>query len=196
MTIDETTEHRPVQETKAALRSALVTLVLERGYDAVTIDALVQGAGVTRGAFSAHFGTKANLLTAVVDEFADDVAAAFEAADAIGSDGGRLRVLLEQAGRSGDVLTLIMRGEGDGAPLRRFTQRIAEVLVEDFDDELLELGTSPRTSRSLVVTMWAAALSGAIGWYLNADERPDPTKTANDVNAIAELGWAWAAGRS
>ena len=79
--------------------------------------------------------------------------------------------------------------------MRRFTARIAEVLVEDFDDQLLELGTSPQADRSLVVAMWASALAGAVRWYLEADEPSEPVTTANDVNAIAELGWAWAAGR-
>ena len=195
MELDQTAEDKRVKRSKAALRAAMVGLVLEQGYDAVSVDALAERADVTRATFYTHFGTKANLLTDVVDEFAGNVAAAFEASDAIGSDGGRLRVLLEYAGKWPDVLTIIVRGEGDGAPLRRFTARIAEVLVEDFDDELLELGTSPQADRSLVVAMWASALAGAVRWYLEADEPSEPVMTANDVNAIAELGWAWAAGR-
>ena len=186
MELDQTAEDKRVKRSKAALRAGMVGLVLEQGYDAVSVDALAERADVTRATFYTHFGTKANLLTDVVDEFAGNVAAAFEASDAIGSDGGRLRVLLEYAGKWPDVLTIIVRGEGDGAPLRRFTARIAEVLVEDFDDQLLEL----LDGRARLVQK-----AGAVRWYLEADEPSEPVMTANDVNAIAELGWAWAAGR-
>lgn len=172
----------------------MVALVLEQGYDAVTIEALVERAAVSRDAFAAHFGTRERLLNAVVDEFAETVAVAFEDAD-IDIEGGRLRVLLEQARRSHDVLAIIVRGEGDGQPLRRFAQRIAEVLVEDFDDELLESGATPLADRHLVISMWAAGLTAAVGWFIDAGEDVDPAKIATEVNAIAEHGWAWAAGR-
>lgn len=183
-----------VRHTKTALREAMVALVLEQGYDAVTIEALVERADVTRAAFAAHFGTRERLLDAIVDEFAETVATAFEDAD-VDIEGGRLRVLLEQARRSHDVLAIIVRGEGDGEPLRRFAGRIAEVLAEDFDDELLDSGTTPRADRQLVIRMWAASLTAAVGWFIDADEGVDPAKAAVQVNAIAERGWAWAAGR-
>ena len=180
--------------TKTALREAMVALVLEQGYDAVSVEAVVERAAVTRAAFAAHFGTKERLLNAVVDEFAETVAIAFEDADGE-IEGGRLSVLLEQARRSHDVLAIIVRGEGDGEPLRRFARRIAEVLAEDFDDELLEAGTTPRADRHLAISMWAAGLTAAVGWFIDAGEGADPAKVAGEVNAIAEHGWAWAAGR-
>ncbi len=187
-------EDSAVHRTKTLLREAMVALVLEQGYDAVTIEALVERAAVTRAAFAAHFGTRERLLNAIVDEFAESVAIAFEDAD-IDIEGGRLRVLLEQSRRSRDVLAIIVRGEGDGEPLRRFAGLIAEVLAEDFEDELLESGATPRADRQLVIRMWAASLAAAVGWFIDADEGVDPAKVATEVNKIAELGWAWAAGR-
>lgn len=43
--------------------------------------------------------------------------------------------------------------------------------------------------------MWAAGLTAAVGWFIDAGEGADPAKVAGEVNAIAEHGWAWAAGR-
>ncbi|MBL0205741.1 MAG: helix-turn-helix transcriptional regulator [Candidatus Microthrix sp.] len=51
-------EEERVRRTKTALREAMVALVLEQGYDAVTVEALVERAGVTRAAFAAYFGTR------------------------------------------------------------------------------------------------------------------------------------------
>lgn len=178
-------EEERVRRTKTALREAMVALVLEQGYDAVTVEALVERAGVTRAAFAAYFGTRERLLNAVVDEFAETVAVAFEDAE-IDIEEAAARKLLEQARRSHDVLAIIVRGEGDGEPLRRFAGRIAEVLAEDFDDELLQSGTAPRADRQLVIRMWAASLTAAVAWFIDADERVDPAKAAAEVNAIAE----------
>ena len=122
-------EDRRVRRTKAALQQAMVELVVEQGYESISIDALAGRADVTRATFYAHYPSKAALLTAVVDHFADEVIAALESAD--GPDGPtvRLEVLLEQARASRDVLGIIVRGEGDGRPLRRFTERVEEVIA-------------------------------------------------------------------
>ena len=71
------------------------------------------------------------MLTAVVDAFADEVIAALGDDEAAGHPAGRLQVLLEQARASRDVLGIIVRGEGDGGPLRRFTERVEEVIADD-----------------------------------------------------------------
>ena len=92
------------------------------------------------------------------EDFAETVAAGFEEPE-IEIEGVRLRVLRKRARRSHDVRAIIVRGEGDGEPLRRFAGRIAEVLAEDFDDELLQSGTAPRADRQLVIRMWAASLT-------------------------------------
>ena len=69
-------EDRRVRKTKAALQQAMIELVIEQGYEAISIDAIASRADVTRATFYAHYPSKAALLTAVVDAFADDVIAA------------------------------------------------------------------------------------------------------------------------
>jgi AcrR family transcriptional regulator len=53
---------RRVQRTRQGLQEALVTLILEKGYEAVTIQDVIDRANVGRATFYAHFSDKENLL--------------------------------------------------------------------------------------------------------------------------------------
>ncbi len=61
-------EDRRIRRTRAALRQALIAVVLERGYDAVTIKNVVDRANVGRSTFYAHYPSKEDLLTAEVHD--------------------------------------------------------------------------------------------------------------------------------
>lgn len=185
-------EDRRVRRTKAALQQAMVELVVEHGYESISIDALAGRADVTRATFYAHYPNKAALLTAVVDRFADQVVAALEATDGSGPS-ARLEVLLDQARASRDVLGIIVRGEGDGGPLRRFTERIEEVIDADLTDRLTAAGATPRVHRSLVTRLRTGQVVAAVAWFLEHEEAL-PAEVAGMVNAANERGWNWAVG--
>lgn len=64
---------RRVQRTREWLQKALIELVNERGYDAITIQEIVDRANVGRTTFYQHYGSKEDLFIschkAVVSEF-------------------------------------------------------------------------------------------------------------------------------
>ena len=61
-----TTPDRRVRKTRQLLREALMELTLERGYDHVTIQDILDRADVGRSTFYAHYHDKDDLL---VSEF-------------------------------------------------------------------------------------------------------------------------------
>ncbi len=186
-------EDRRVRKTKAALQQAMIELVIEQGYEAISIDAIASRADVTRATFYAHYPSKAALLTAVVDAFADDVIAALGEDEAADHPAGRLQVLLVQAREYRDVLGIIVRGEGDGGPLRRFTERVEEVIAADLTVKLEQSGGAPRLDPTLITKLRAAQVVAAVAWFLEHDDRR-PEDVAAAVNAANERGWDWAAG--
>ena len=186
-------EDRRVRRTKAALQRAMVELVVEQGYHATSIDALATRADVTRATFYSHYPTKEALLTAVVDGFADEVVDAIQSPEVEATPAGRLKVLLEHARGARDVLGIIVRGEGDGGPLRRFTERVEAVIAEDLDVRIADAGATPRVDRSLVTHLRAAQVVAAVAWFLD-HPKATPTETALAVDAANRRGWDWASG--
>ncbi len=53
---------RRILRTREALRGALVSLILEKGYDAITVNQLVERANIARSTFYAHHGSKESVL--------------------------------------------------------------------------------------------------------------------------------------
>ncbi|HXW82729.1 MAG TPA: helix-turn-helix domain-containing protein, partial [Acidimicrobiales bacterium] len=64
---------RRVRRTERALREAFVSLVLERGYDKVSVEDITERADVARATFYAHFASKEELLTVVFNQLVDDL---------------------------------------------------------------------------------------------------------------------------
>lgn len=57
--------------TRTALMDAAEKLILETGFQAASVDRIIEGAGVTKGTFFYHFDGKADLARALVDRFAE-----------------------------------------------------------------------------------------------------------------------------
>jgi AcrR family transcriptional regulator len=86
------------EATRRALLDAARTAFAGKGYAQVTIEEVVRGAGVTRGALYHHFEDKRLLLRAVVEEIEDEIDALVEVA------------AKEAHARSGDPLEAMMAG--------------------------------------------------------------------------------------
>lgn len=66
-------EDRRITRSKLALKSALISMMEEKGFENVTVNDLCAKAGLNRGTFYNHFKTKEDLLWALEDEVMDDL---------------------------------------------------------------------------------------------------------------------------
>ena len=57
--------------TRESILDAAQALILDHGFGATTVDAVVQRAGITKGAFFHHFSSKADLARALVERYAE-----------------------------------------------------------------------------------------------------------------------------
>ena len=61
---------RDPEKTRERILDAAQVLILDHGFGATTVDAVVTRAGITKGAFFHHFGSKSDLARALVDRYA------------------------------------------------------------------------------------------------------------------------------
>ena len=64
-----------VRRTEKALRNALISLILKKGYDAITVQDIVDEAETSRVTFYRHYKDKAELLTTCLDVVYQDLVA-------------------------------------------------------------------------------------------------------------------------
>jgi AcrR family transcriptional regulator len=71
-------DRRPLR-TRQVLKEALIQLVLERGYESITVQDILDRANVGRSAFYAHFRDKEDLLLSGFEEIAEGIRQHFPA---------------------------------------------------------------------------------------------------------------------
>jgi len=76
-----TAHHRPKQPdaTKQQLLTVATQLAIEQGVAGLTLDAVIRGAGISKGGLQHHFPTKASLLEGLVNGLIDSMIAEIEA---------------------------------------------------------------------------------------------------------------------
>ena len=61
---------RDPERTRERILDAAQALILDHGFGSTTVDAVVNRAGITKGAFFHHFGSKADLARSLVERYA------------------------------------------------------------------------------------------------------------------------------
>lgn len=69
----EERQDRRVRRTKQRLHTALMSLIVEQGYDKTTVQDLIDRADVGRSTFYAHYETKDDLLVSGLDRLTSDI---------------------------------------------------------------------------------------------------------------------------
>lgn len=71
--VEQVVEDRRVRKTKQRLNDALNELILEKGYDRITVQDIIDRADVGRSTFYAHFQTKDDLLMGQMAQLQDEM---------------------------------------------------------------------------------------------------------------------------
>jgi AcrR family transcriptional regulator len=148
---------RRVARSKRALRDALVSLALERGWDQVSIQELCERADVGRSTFYSHFGDKDELL---VSGF-DDLRAELRGKHPLGGPPLAFVHSLYQHALEHHRLFSAVVGKRSGAMVQaRFRQLVLELTLQDLacvlpDEEEAQLRAHYLTGALLgVLTLW------------------------------------------
>ncbi|MEU0932545.1 MULTISPECIES: TetR/AcrR family transcriptional regulator [unclassified Embleya] len=190
-------QDRRVRRSRRALRQALVDLVLEKGFQPITVEEITARADVARATFYAHYRDKDDLLVGIVRDLAEDrerLLPAVVQAQTRGFTGLPVRYIFEHAEQERDVYRVILRGEGDGRALREFTAIICDRVEQVFRERAEEHGATPRVPLDVVARAWTGELVGVLTWWVEADTGYSATEITTHLRDLSVYGRVWASG--
>lgn len=166
---------RRVNRTRRQLRIALMALILERGYNAVTIEDITERADLGRTTFYLHYRDKEELLIESLEAIVEELKAQVEQLPDLQLEQGRIRsnpiaVAFRHVEENRDLYRIILKGEGSSKVASRIRDIIEEVAVDFFERHMSGvLSDSPVMPRRLVAGYFASALMGFVTLWLEKE---------------------------
>lgn len=162
-----------VRRSRDALGDALVALIQEKPFDTITVQDVLDRAGVGRSTFYEHFSNKDDLLMSDADEFFERIAMALsmhkDASDRVApvresfAHVGEMRRFFDALIKSGKVHENLELARGHFA--RGIERRLAE----------LPRGKGiPASERPAIAFAHAGALLSLLTWWLDRGMRESP----------------------
>ncbi|GAB2486207.1 TetR/AcrR family transcriptional regulator [Nocardiopsis aegyptia] len=192
-----TQEDRRTLRTRAALRTAFVSQVLERGYAGVRVEHIAAAADVGRATFYTHFHDKEALYDHVVEVVLDELRERLAPVDrrGVGFTGRPVAELFRHAAEQPDVYRLILRGEGDGRGLRALTDAWTATAHEIFTERTRAQRTRPRVDLRVIARAWVGEQVSVLLWWLESPApRPDTEQVVETLVELSRRGRYWATG--
>ena len=175
----EVNDRRAVR-TRKALHGALMSLILRKGYEATTIQDIIDEADIGRSTFYGHYTGKEDLLRSGFQILRRELAEAQRAARGR-ADGpqdeplGFSRAMFEHAAGYTDVYLAMVGGRGGVVAI----SELRKVLSEFVRKELSTARDDGTVSRDLVVQFVVGALLTVLTWWL--ERRPGLTPSQADA---------------
>ena len=166
---------RRVNRTRRQLRDALMELILERGYNAVTIEDITERADLGRTTFYLHFRDKEELLVESLEAIAEELKAQVaQLTEREGAEGeawfNPVAIAFHHVEENRDLYRIILQGEGSNKAASRVREIIEEAAPELFERHMGgRAGGAPDVPGELAAGYFAAALMGFIMLWLEKE---------------------------
>lgn len=160
---------RRVQRTRQLLQEALVALILEKGYEALTVQDVLDRANVGRSTFYAHFRDKEELLLSEFDvlwtQFERHLAAHVAVDDFIG---GVSTVMFDHAQNYQRVYRALV-GQQSGQVMQTHLQRYLTALMRHHLQGQWGAEAAVAVPLDVLVQHLVSSLMGLLIWWLDRD---------------------------
>ncbi len=163
---------RRVLRTRRQLQESLISLVFEKGYDAVTIEDITERADLGRTTFYLHYKDKEDLLLQSLEAVFDDLVAQIQQRtidEWIASGEGPWSLAFQHAADNATFYQIIISGQGGGNIKKRVQDYIAVTAEETISTRLEDEGKAPEIPIDILSHYIASSLLGLIAWWLEND---------------------------
>jgi len=163
---------RRVQRTRKLLRDALMALILEEGYDAISIQDITDKANLGRATFYLHFKDKDELLLDVMDQFVEDFLSQvpeFSQSHWHFEDPKAIVKLFDFFAEHYDLYRILIIGSGGITASRQLHKKFTENIKSCIQNDIAELGATPPLPTDFIANHFAGSLLATIYWWLDSD---------------------------
>jgi len=181
---------RRVQRTRQLLHDALTALILEKGYDKITVQDIIERANVGRSTFYAHYLDKQDLLESGLERLRDELGRNLTGDDAAESAEWTLLPTLElfrHTGQHHDLFRAMIGGTGIDVVVRTIDEALtahAQALLA----ELVAERGQPSVPARVMVTYLVGALLALLTWWLDNDMPYPPEQMDQIFQQLTEPG--------
>jgi AcrR family transcriptional regulator len=167
-------QDRRVRRTRTALKDALLSLMTDKGYEAVTVQDLIDRADIGRSTFYAHYTDKADLLQELVSE----MRALVEPHPTAGTSDRRrpLRFSLQMFQHVQDqraLLRALLGRPGAGRVVAEIEDMLTDVARSELQ-ALADASDDPRVPLDLIAPTVVAAYLATLTWWVGNNFQHTP----------------------
>ena len=169
---------RRVARTRGMLHQALLSLILEKGYEAISVEDICSRANVGRSTFYAHFTSKEDLKRSGLEHLRRELLERHRSASASGEAGARplgfSLPMFEHARAHMHLYRALMGSKGGAIAL----DTIRQTLCEFVRGELVATQSNDATDvpRELVVQHIVGAYMAVLTWWLDGGAKTSPKR--------------------
>ncbi|HEX6306290.1 MAG TPA: TetR/AcrR family transcriptional regulator [Anaerolineales bacterium] len=190
---------RRVQRTRQLLNEALMALIVEVGYDAITVQDIIDRANLGRSTFYAHYQGKDDLLLSGMEEVVHSLIWGEE--DSPEADDGKRegrRILstlpiFRHAQERYDLHKAIMGGRGIDLIIKTIQDHLSSHIQEQIE-RLVPQGQTPTVPPVLMANYLAGSLMTLLKWWLDND-MPYPPERMDEMFQQLAMPGVWEAVR-
>jgi len=152
---------RRIVKTQEALKKAVIELMSEKKFDAITIQDISDRANVSRGTIYVHYLDKYDLLDKLIEAHINELREMCAAAAEIDYITGSL-IWTEYFEKNYSFFSMMLASKG--APY--FRNRFLDFLIEEFRKEVdVTKGKNERLNEDVIVRFAASAYVGVVEWW-------------------------------
>ena len=170
---------RRVARTRGRLQQALIELIPERGFAAITVDDVCKRADVGRSTFYTHYADKEALRRATIDSHVHRIGEVRRTIDAAGGGFSFSLPMFEHAAAFGPLHRAMIADRGD---------HIHDTLRDEVRRAVraeLPARISEDVSRSVAVEFVAGAFLALLGWWIEGGSALSPKEMDRMFQTLA-----------
>jgi AcrR family transcriptional regulator len=169
---------RRVARTRTTLQHALMSLILKKDYEAITVENICDAANVGRSTFYAHYTSKDDLKRSGLEHLrallVDRQREALATPGHIrGRSFGFSLAMLEHARDHADIYRALSRGRGGSVALGAIRQILGD-LVRDELAAAVDKNSAPAVPHELAVQYFVGAYMAVLTWWLDGGAKRPP----------------------